>query len=187
MPSRPLSRNRRPSTDRKFFRILSAAAKVFSIKGFEKASIRMVASRARVSLAGIYYHVQSKDELLFLIQYNAFRSILSRLGERLDALQDAEPRERLRVLIRNHLDYFMNRIDELKGKSDADLQAVGTYLRKQPVVEAAAVSQAMAQHVKSRSGRHHQLYVILFNKRQLLASRLGNTVRARRKVALQVE
>jgi AcrR family transcriptional regulator len=74
----------------------------------------MVAAKARVSLAGIYYHVQSKDELLFLIQYGAFQSILKSLKEKLAAIPDAAPVEKLHVLVSNHLGYFLDHIDELR-------------------------------------------------------------------------
>ncbi len=130
MSARSNMRNRRPSTDRKFSKIIAAAAKVFSKTGFEKASIRMVAAKARVSLAGIYYHVQSKDELLFLIQYNAFQSIVTDLKEKQAALSDEDPVERLRVLIRNHFDFFLTHIDDLKVCSRELETPTGAFYRR---------------------------------------------------------
>jgi TetR/AcrR family transcriptional regulator, cholesterol catabolism regulator len=130
MNSKSNKRNRRPSTDRKFSKIIAAAAKVFSKTGFEKASIRMVAARARVSLAGIYYHVQSKDELLFLIQYNAFQSIVTELKEKQAALPDGDPVGRLRVLIGNHFDFFLTRIDDLKVCSRELETLTGVFYRR---------------------------------------------------------
>jgi AcrR family transcriptional regulator len=130
MTVRPNARNRRPATDRKFTRILSAAAGVFSKTGYEKASIRMVAAKARVSLAGIYYHVQSKDELLFLIQFNAFQTLLSGLKAKLEAQRASAPVARLRILIRNHFDYFLGHIDELKVCSRELETLTGTFYKK---------------------------------------------------------
>jgi len=114
MIPKPVPRNRRPATDKKFSRILSAAVKVFSKTGFEKASIRMVAAKAKVSLAGIYYHVHSKEELLFLIQYKAFHTILENLKTTQADLGDCAPAERLHAMIRNHLDYFLGNLDDLR-------------------------------------------------------------------------
>lgn len=114
MIPKPTPRNRRPATDRKFSRIITAAVKVFSKTGFEKASIRMVAAKAKVSLAGIYYHVHSKEELLFLIQFKAFHTILENLKAMLADLDDSQPAERLHAMIRNHLDYFLNNLDDLR-------------------------------------------------------------------------
>jgi|GEM_PF-78115 len=123
-------KNRRPATDRKFSRILSAAAKVFSKTGFERASIRMVAAKARVSLAGIYYHVQSKEELLFCIQFNAFRSIVTDLEEKLGASEVVDPTGRLEILVRNHLDYFLSHLDELRVCSRELETLTGAFFKK---------------------------------------------------------
>jgi len=130
MIPKPTPRNRRPSTDKKFSRIIAAAAKVFSKTGFEKASIRMVAAKAKVSLAGIYYHVHSKEELLFLIQYKAFHTILENLKATQTDLVDARPAERLHAMIKNHLDYFLNNIDDLRVCSRELDILTGTFYRK---------------------------------------------------------
>ncbi len=114
MIPKPTPRNRRPATDKKFSRIFTAAVKVFSKTGFEKASIRMVAAKAKVSLAGIYYHVHSKEELLFLIQYKAFHTILENLKTTQGEFDESRPVARLHAMIRNHLDYFLNNMDDLR-------------------------------------------------------------------------
>src|SRR5712692_9043401 len=82
--------------------ILGHAARVFSEKGFEGASIRDISRASRVSLAGLYYYFESKQKLLYLIQSNAFTSILERL------------KERLRILISNHIEYFLCNPIEMK-------------------------------------------------------------------------
>ena len=64
--------------DRKLVEILRTAAAVFAEVGFDPASIRMVADRADVSVAGLYYYVHSKEELLYLIQYHVFDGLVSR-------------------------------------------------------------------------------------------------------------
>lgn len=98
--------------DRKLVEILRTAAAVFAEVGYDPASIRMVADRARVSVAGLYYYVRSKEELLYLIQYHVFDSLVRRfetdsaqmLAEGGDA---ARPEARLRRFIHNHLDHFL--------------------------------------------------------------------------------
>jgi len=57
------------------------------------------------SLAGLYYYFESKERLLFLIQKHTFSTIVQRLKNRLDGV--ADPEERLRVFILNHLEYFL--------------------------------------------------------------------------------
>src|ERR1039458_3231885 len=44
-------------------RILTSAIQVFAEKGFEKASIRDIASHAQVNVASLYYHFGNKVEL----------------------------------------------------------------------------------------------------------------------------
>lgn len=45
-------------------RILDSAEKLFAERGFEATSIRMISSGAKVNLAAVNYHFQSKDALL---------------------------------------------------------------------------------------------------------------------------
>ncbi len=99
-------------SDRKLQHILRHAAEVFAEKGFGGASIRDISRASGVSLSGLYYYFESKQKLLFLIQMHAFSNILERLESRLEGIED--PAERLRVLIRNHLDYFLQHPVEMK-------------------------------------------------------------------------
>jgi len=105
-----------PTTQRdsqeKLRHILSHAARVFSEKGFEGASIRDLSRSSGVSLSGLYYYFESKQKLLYLIQITAFRSILCSLDERLQGIEN--PESRLRILIHNHVDYFLRHPVEMK-------------------------------------------------------------------------
>jgi len=65
-----------------------------------------------ISLAGLYHYVSSKQQLLHRIQMDAFSSILKRLEARLAGVGD--PEERIRILIRNHLEYFLTHPLEMK-------------------------------------------------------------------------
>src|ERR1700688_1321396 len=85
--------------------ILRHAAQVFSEKGYEGASIRDISRSSGVSLAGLYYYIKSKQELLYLIQIHTFKTIVARLEKRLP--EATSPVDKLRVLVHNHLDYFL--------------------------------------------------------------------------------
>jgi len=98
--------------DHKLDAILGAAARVMAREGYGQSTIRKVAREADMSLAGLYHYFSSKEELLFLIQFHAFDTILSRLSERLEPVTD--PRARLRVMVVNHLEHFLSRMNELK-------------------------------------------------------------------------
>jgi AcrR family transcriptional regulator len=100
------------SYDRKLDQVLAAAARVFAREGYGQATIRQVAREASMSLAGLYHYFSSKEELLFLLQDHVFASIQAELSRRLEGV--ADPRQRLRVLVTNHLEHFLARMDELK-------------------------------------------------------------------------
>jgi len=97
---------RRPVAGPKFDHILDCATRVFCEKGYEGASIRDIARRSRVSLAGLYYYVQSKEELLYLIQKHCFSTLVGRLREQLESA-DPDPEARLQVVVANHIRYFL--------------------------------------------------------------------------------
>jgi AcrR family transcriptional regulator len=97
--------------DQKLADILSAAAAVFAEEGFDRASIRSVAERAGTSVPGLYYYVSSKDELLYLIQLQAFQALVERFASQMAA--EAEPEAKLELLMRHHLGRFLANLSEL--------------------------------------------------------------------------
>jgi AcrR family transcriptional regulator len=105
---------RGPRYDERFAGILATAARVIADAGYEKATMRKIASLAGVSIAGLYYYFESKEEVLYLIQFHAFDSLVKTLKARL-AESAAEPAEvRIRLVVANHLDHFLQHLPELK-------------------------------------------------------------------------
>jgi len=92
--------------------ILHAATHTFAQYGYEKASMRTIAKAADVSLAGLYHYFERKEQLLFVMQFRVFSSLLSNLRERLVGVD--EPRDRLCTMIRAHVTYFAEHMAELK-------------------------------------------------------------------------
>ncbi|MBI4716942.1 MAG: TetR/AcrR family transcriptional regulator [Planctomycetes bacterium] len=92
--------------------ILEAATQVFAQVGYERASMRMVTKAARVSLAGVYHYVDSKERVLFLIQFRTFNSLLTKVRETLSGITD--PVEQLCVMVRTHVNYFVANMPALK-------------------------------------------------------------------------
>lgn len=90
--------------------ILAYSASVIAREGYEKASIRKIASATGASISALYYYFSSKEDLLFSIQYNAFDTVVHRLEERLDGVRD--PQSKLYILVENHLEYFLKHLDE---------------------------------------------------------------------------
>jgi TetR/AcrR family transcriptional regulator, cholesterol catabolism regulator len=99
-------------SEAKLQHILLCSAQIFAQQGFEAASIRDISRVTGISLSGLYYYFTSKQKLLYLIQINAFTSILERACARLEGVED--PQTRLRTLVQNHVEYFLSHPNEMK-------------------------------------------------------------------------
>ncbi|MCH7840579.1 MAG: TetR/AcrR family transcriptional regulator, partial [Planctomycetes bacterium] len=102
----------RESYDERLNHILEAATNVIARVGYGHASMRAVAKAAQVSLAGMYHYFDSKEKMLFLIQFRTFNSLLQNLREKLHGVE--EPVEQLRVMVRSHIGYFATDMAALK-------------------------------------------------------------------------
>jgi AcrR family transcriptional regulator len=118
----------RTAYDEKLSSILASAAQIFAEKGYHNASIRDIARATGVSLSGLYYYFQSKEELLYLVQDHAFRTLLGGVEDRLAEATDA--RDRLRILIDNQMTYFVNNMAEMKVLSHEAGSLSGEYRRR---------------------------------------------------------
>ncbi len=78
-------------------RILVAAARVMEREGFANASLRQIAEEAGMTKAGLYYHVASKETLLYAL-HERFASKLRDSALRI-VESDSSPTEKLRELI----------------------------------------------------------------------------------------
>jgi AcrR family transcriptional regulator len=119
----PVARARRRALpqsrfDRRLTEILGHATDVFDEKGYAGASMRDLSRATGMSLAGLYYYFESKEKLLYLIQRHTFTTILDRLKSRLDGV--ADPEQRIRVFISNHLEYFLANQKAMKVLSHED-------------------------------------------------------------------
>lgn len=113
----PLSRTRQ-RFERRLAKILLYATEVFDEKGYEGASMRDLSRASGMSLSGLYHYFESKEKLLYLIQKHTFSTIIGRLRERLDAATD--PEQRIRIVILNHLEYFLANRKAMKVLSHED-------------------------------------------------------------------
>jgi TetR/AcrR family transcriptional regulator len=109
---RELPAGRTARFDEKLVHLLTCAARTFAGQGYEKASIRQVAQASGLSLAGLYYYVSCKEELLFFIQYHTFGV----LAEELEGIlgRSAEPEQHLREMVSSHVRYLVEHLPELK-------------------------------------------------------------------------
>jgi AcrR family transcriptional regulator len=92
--------------------LLGVAAGLMAKQGYSQTSIRDVANETGISLGGLYYYFENKEDLLFLIQERTFSALLALQEATLAEGGDAEAR--LRCLVHNHLHYFVEHFNELK-------------------------------------------------------------------------
>lgn len=125
----------RRNTEAKLEHILRHAAEIFANHGFEGTSIRDISRATGVSLSGLYYYFDSKQRLLYLIQKNTFTFVVERLQTRL--VSGLSPAAKLRILVQNHVEYFLSHPNEMKVLSHEEealeepfRQEVGVIKRK---------------------------------------------------------
>lgn len=118
----------RPTYDEKLELILRTAAAIFADKGYHQASIRDISKETGISLSGLYYYFESKEELLYLIQSHCFETVLGE-AERLLA-NVSDPVRRLRIFVENHLRYFVANMKEMKVLSHEADSLTGEYRRR---------------------------------------------------------
>lgn len=82
-------------------RILDEATRLFARNGFHGTSVSEIGKAAGVQSGALYYHIKSKDELLWEI----LSSYVSDMRESNQAVFDAhdDPVERMRAMLHNHV------------------------------------------------------------------------------------
>ncbi len=86
--------------------ILRTAARLFQQRGYDATSMNDVAAALKLSKGGLYHHFQSKDEILFEIMNHAMEITEERVLGPVRAI--ADPQERLRSLIRRHVEIVLS-------------------------------------------------------------------------------
>jgi AcrR family transcriptional regulator len=114
-------------SEAKLHHILRISAHTFAEHGFEATSVREISRVTGVSLSGLYYYFESKQHLLYLIQNAAFAYVVDHLMIRLQGV--ADPVERLRLLVLNHIEYFLSHPNEMKVLSHEE-DALGEPFRE---------------------------------------------------------
>jgi len=62
--------------DERLDHLLARAARVFADKGYHPTTMRDLSAASGMSLAGMYYYVRGKEDLLALIQERCFTQVL---------------------------------------------------------------------------------------------------------------
>lgn len=161
------SSDAKESYDDRLTAILEAATLVFAREGYEGASMRAVAKASGVSLAGLYHYFESKERMLFTIQFRSFNSLLNNLTEKLHGVED--PVEQLRVMVRTHVSYFASNmaalkvcsheLESLSGDAYAELRDIRHAYYEQT---RNIVARVIEQHAPEDTHDHHVSTMCLF-------------------------
>jgi TetR/AcrR family transcriptional regulator, cholesterol catabolism regulator len=86
-------------------RMLDTAATLFAKKGYALTSTREIAAEVGIQKASLYYHIETKEDLLYDICKSSLKQIRSDVEA---ALKDASnPLERTGILIRTHIESML--------------------------------------------------------------------------------
>ena len=108
--SSPESQARQGQLERKA-QILEKAAHLFCVKGYDSTSMSDIADAVGITKAGLYYFVEGKEHLLYLITDYGLDLLEETVVKPLEGIQD--PKEWLRVLIVKHVRMVMHRPREV--------------------------------------------------------------------------
>src|SRR2546426_11773476 len=114
--------------DERLDHLLAQAARVFADKGYHSTTMRDLAAASGMSLAGMYYYVRGKEELLAKIQERCFTRVLDG-AERAVAARTGDPVERLQGFIRHHVTFFAAHMPEMNALTHEAASRTGERLR----------------------------------------------------------
>ncbi len=91
---------------------MDVAAKVFRDRGYSDASLKEIAERAGMQAGSLYYHFDSKDDLVLTIMERGIAGSREGVERYVDALDDtADAIDRLVAAFTGHLAYLLEEAD----------------------------------------------------------------------------
>ncbi len=85
-------------------RILLEAARLFRHHGYAATTLREIADASGIKAGSIYYHFESKDQILGEVLDKGIQAVIDAVQQRVDALPDgATARQRIAAAIEGHL------------------------------------------------------------------------------------
>ncbi|MEK7239272.1 MAG: TetR/AcrR family transcriptional regulator [Gemmatimonadota bacterium] len=158
----------RASTHKKLDELLTKAAALIARKGFEATSMRDLGRAVDGSLAGLYHYFETKEDLLFQLQYRTFASLLG--SQQKVAAKPGTPEQRFDRLITGHLRFYAQHTNELKACTFELESLTGTpyetvevirrdYYRLMAAVVADAIGGPGSRGKETRKSRHATLFI----------------------------
>ena len=135
-------------------RVLDAAAKIFREYGYAGTTMRMIADEANLKAGSIYYHYESKDDLISAVLDLGMTSVMTNVKQALDALPpDVSERRRVEVGIYVHLSTIVE---------------IGDY-----TLATRRLSEQVPEAVRARNMDQRDAYATLWQDILLQAQRAG--------------
>ncbi|MBN1204686.1 MAG: TetR family transcriptional regulator [Myxococcaceae bacterium] len=96
------SAGRRPDDGERYRAILETAARLICERGYEGTSMQEIAAACRLTKAGLYHHIQNKEQLLFAIMSYGMDLFEGQVIAKVKDIED--PVERLRACMRRNIE-----------------------------------------------------------------------------------
>lgn len=111
--------------------IRAAALRHFAVHGYDAASMRQIAADAGITIATLYFHCSTKEQLLFDVLEAQMRGLSEALDSALASAQDSWT-ARLGAAIRVHI-LYVSRDEEGANISSSELRGLTGELRRRHV------------------------------------------------------
>jgi len=116
--------------------LIAVAAKIFSAKGYERASLREICAVAGILAPSMYHHFRSKEDLFVSVHAEGFRQLNQAVDRALQGVTD--PWDRLEAATAAHLTELVDRADVLVVTVTSLFHRGGTGLQRRLNRERAA-------------------------------------------------
>lgn len=99
--------------DQRLDHLLATAAEVFADRGYHSTTMRDLSRASGMSLAGMYYYVRGKEDLLYRLQERTFSQVIAG-AEQAVGPSHLPPAERLQRFVDHHIRFFAGHMAEMK-------------------------------------------------------------------------
>lgn len=108
--------------------LLAVAARIFSARGYEGASLREICAAAGILPGSMYHHFRSKEDLFVSVHAEGFRRLNEVVDRALAGM--AEPWARLEAAVGAHLSELVERADVVAVTSASLFHMEGSHLQR---------------------------------------------------------
>ncbi|MFO7819434.1 MAG: TetR/AcrR family transcriptional regulator [Halanaerobacter sp.] len=101
-------------------RVIKAAIKLFSKQGYHDTTVSEIANEAEVAKGTVYWYFDSKEQLFWGIIVSGIEALNQRLITEVRR-EDRSPREKLKMIVQLHLEFFKNSTEVAKMMQESSV------------------------------------------------------------------